>query len=324
MIVWYGILLVIGFLALVKGADWFVDSSSSLAGKFHISGVVIGLTIVAFGTSAPELAVSTYAAFSGSNEIALSNVVGSNIFNLLGVLGVCAMIHPLKVNRDINQRDFPISIIAAVILIGTCMSVFHSHIVTGFDMNETVGIMSRSFGFFLLFLFVLYMAVLIFHAKQNPVKEETRDETSVGKNMLFLISGLIFIIAGGQVVVNSAKEIAGFFGMSETLIGLTIVAVGTSLPEFVTSVVASQKGETGIAVGNVVGSNIFNILFILGLSATIHPLGVNFASFCDIVILIVCSTISYLFALSKRRISRQEGLIMILSYVAIMAFAIVR
>ncbi len=324
MIIWYGILLAIGFFALVKGADWFVDSSSSLAGILHISGVIIGLTIVAFGTSAPELAVSTFAAFSDSNEIALSNVVGSNIFNLLGVLGVCAMIHPLNVNRDINKRDFPISIIAAVVLLGTCMSVFHSHKFTGFDMNETVGTMSRSFGFFLLFLFVLYMAVLIFHAKQNPVKEETRDEMSVGKNILFLIIGLIFIIAGGQAVVNSAKEIAEFFGMSETLIGLTIVAVGTSLPEFVTSVVASQKGENGIAVGNVVGSNIFNILFILGLSASIHPLGVNFASFCDIVILIVCSTISYLFALSKRRISRWEGLVMILSYVAIMAFAIVR
>jgi cation:H+ antiporter len=191
-------------------------------------------------------------------------------------------------------------------------------------MNETVGTMSRSFGFFLLFLFVLYMAVLIFHAKQNPVKEETRDETSVGKNMLFLISGLIFIIAGGQVVVNSAKEIAGFFGMSETLIGLTIVAVGTSLPEFVTSVVASQKGETGIAVGNVVGSNIFNLLLILGASSTIHPIAVISASMYDMTLLIIVSTIVYLFCIKDRSISRREGIIMVLLYIADMAFAAIR
>ena len=324
MMGWYGILLIIGFIALVKGADWFVESSSSLARKFHISGVIIGLTIVAFGTSAPELAVSTLAAFSGSNEIALSNVVGSNIFNLLGVLGVCAIIHPLKVNRDINRRDFPISIVAAVVLLGTCMTVFHNSIFKLFPMEEKIGLMSRSFGVFLLFLFVLYMLLLIYHAKQNPVEEENARERSLGKSLLLLIIGLILIIAGGQAVVTGAREIAKFFGMSETLIGLTIVAVGTSLPEFVTSVVASRKGETGIAVGNVVGSNIFNILFILGVSATIHPLEVNFATFCDILRLIVLSGISYLFALSHRRISRLEGICMLVAYVAIMAFAIVR
>ena len=325
MIFLYFVLLIIGFAALIKGADLFVDGSSSLARIFHISGVIIGLTIVALGTSAPELAVSTVAAVSGSNEIALSNVVGSNLFNLLSVLGVCSLIHPLPVADDINKRDFPISIIATVfVLIATCSKSIVSRTVMIAGMEDIVGNVSRAIGIMLLFFFICYIAYLIYDARKHPDEEQNTEEASVKKSFLLIIAGVVLIVAGGQAVVNSAKEIARTFGMSETLIGLTIVAVGTSLPELVTSIVAAGKGETGMAVGNVVGSNIFNLLFILGVSSTIHPIAVNMASLVDMAILIVVSVLTFVFAITKKRINRAEGTVMLLIYVADVIFAVLR
>jgi len=325
MIFAYFVLLIIGFAALIKGADLFVDGSSSLARIFYISGVIIGLTIVALGTSAPELAVSTVAAVTGSNEIALSNVVGSNLFNLLSVLGVCALIHPLPVATDLNKRDFPISIIVTVlVLIATCSKTIVSRAVLIAGMEDIVGNVSRAVGIMLLILFVCYIAYLIYDAKKHPEEEENTEEASIKKCVLFIIVGIILIVAGGQAVVNSAKEIARTFGMSETLIGFTIVAIGTSLPELVTSIVAARKGETGMAVGNVVGSNIFNLLFILGVSSTIHPITVNMASLTDMAILIVVSVLAYVFGLTKKQISRPEGIVMLLIYAADVVYAIVR
>lgn len=319
------LLLTVGFAALIKGADWFVEGSSGLARNFKVPGLIIGLTIVALGTSAPELAVSTSAALCSSNEIALSNVVGSNIFNLLFVLGVCALIHKVPVEKDVLKRDFPLSIAAAVfVLLAASPKSLAFREFGRRNVNEIAGNISRTTGIILLAAFLFYILYLIGCARRNPQKEEAVKSVPLWKCFLFVSLGLILIIAGGQAVVYSAKEIARAAGMSETLIGLTIVAVGTSLPELVTSVVAAKKGETGLAVGNVIGSNIFNILFILGVSAAIRPIGVNIASLYDLMILIAVSVISYIFAINKRAITRPEGGIMIGLYIGSVIFAVLR
>lgn len=318
------VLLIIGFVALIKGADFFVDGSASLARTFKVPGVIIGLTIVALGTSAPELAVSTSAAINGSNEIALSNVTGSNIFNLLMVLGVCAVICPIPIDKGIAKRDFPLSIVAALaVLLATGVNVLTGYYPLSTPMSDYVGVVSRPFAIGLLVVFVAYIAFLIFMARKHPTEETDEKKLPVWQSLLLIVVGVAAIVLGGQLVVENAKSIAAFFGMSETLIGLTVVAFGTSLPELVTSIVASRKGENGLAVGNVVGSNIFNLLFILGVSGAIHPIAVNFASLIDLAILIVVSVITMVFALTKK-INRAEGAVMILLYAATVTFAILR
>ena len=318
------VLLVLGFVALIKGADWFVDGSAALARTFRVPGVIIGLTIVAMGTSAPELAVSTSAALQGANEIALSNVTGSNIFNLLMVLGVCALIRPIPIERGILKRDFPLSIAAAVaVLAAVGLPMLTGAVKLPVGMAENVGVISRGFGIALLVVFAAYLTLLIILGKKNKTAESDEPPVPVVKSVLLIVFGVACIIIGGQLVVNNAVAIAAFFGMSQTLIGLTVVALGTSLPELVTSIVASRKGENALAVGNVVGSNLFNLLLILGVSATIHPIAVNFASVLDLGILIVVSVITLLFCLTKR-ISRIEGAVMVLLYASTIAFAILR
>ncbi len=318
------LLLAVGFAALIKGADFFVDGSSGLAVNFKVPGVIIGLTIVAMGTSAPELAVSTSAAIAGSNEIALSNVVGSNIFNLLGVLGVCALIHPIPIDKAIMKRDYPISVIISIItLLAVGLGFFISGNFAGTGMLDNVGEVSRIYGIVLLVMFVAYIAMLIIQARKDRQQEEAAVPMPVWKCILLILVGLACIIIGGELVVDNAKKIAAAAGMSETLIGLTIVAIGTSLPELVTSIVASKKGENGLAVGNVVGSNIFNILFILGVSSTIHPIAVNLASVLDLAILIAVSIITYLFARSGK-LGRPAGAAMVALYAADVVFAVIR
>ena len=325
MLLFHILILVIGFVALIKGADLFVDGSAALAKNFKVPGLIIGLTIVALGTSAPELAVSTSAALQGSNEIALSNVVGSNIFNLLCVLGVCAVIHPVPVDDKILRRDFPVSLFATVlVLFVTSGTGIFSGQFLNLGMEDDAGLVSRILGIVLLIFFISYIIYLIVDAKKHPEPEEETENRTIGKCLLFILIGLALIIGGGQAVVYSAKEIARMAGMTETLIGLTIVAVGTSLPELVTSIVAAKKGETGLAVGNVVGSNIFNLMFILGISATIHPVGVNLASVYDMMILIAVSVLTYIFSISSKAIRRAEGIIMLGAYLADVVFAVVR
>ncbi len=319
-------ILIIAFVALVKGADIFVDGSSALAKIFKIPSVIIGLTVVALGTSLPELAVSTTAALAGSNEIALSNVVGSNIFNLLFILGLCAAIHPVPVDNVILKRDFPISIIATVLvlLVSSFSSLFSGEFFA-LGMAENAGLVYRALAIGLLICFVLYILYLIYDAKKNPSQDEVDEKIMpLWKSLLFIVIGIVLIIAGGKGVVYSAQNIARAFGMSETLIGLTIVAIGTSLPELVTSIVAAKKGETSLAVGNVIGSNIFNLLFILGLSAAIKPVAVNVASVYDMAILVFATLLSWIFSLSKKQIVRWEGIIMLLCYAVSTAFAILR
>ena len=318
------VLLLAGFVALIKGADWFVDGSSALARTLKVPSVIIGLTIVAFGTSAPELAVSTSAAIAGSNEIALSNVTGSNIFNLLMVLGVCAIIRPITIDKGILKRDFPLSIaVSLAVLIAVGMGFFTGAVSFDTPMLQNVGLLSRPFCIGLLVVFAAYVAFLIFTAMRYKTDETDEKPQPVWKSLLLIVVGIACIVLGGQLVVENAKSIAAAFGMSETLIGLTVVALGTSLPELVTSIVASRKGENGLAVGNVVGSNLFNILLILGVSGTINPIAVNFASVIDLGVLLVVSVVTMIFCIT-RHISRAEGAVMVLMYAATMAFAIIR
>lgn len=319
------ILLVIGFVMLIKGADLFVNGSCAAARNFNVPTLIIGLTIVGLGTSAPELAVSTAAALHGSNEIALSNVIGSNIFNLLCVLGICACIYPLPVDHNALRRDFPFSLFTTgALLLLIAVSAFNDTYLPLMSAASEVAILSRTLGLSLVMLFIGYIGVLIYSAKKCPSEESDLHREPIYKCLLMIGVGLALIIGGGQAVVYSAKEIAYAAGVSETLIGLTIVAVGTSLPELVTSIVAARKGETDLAIGNVIGSNIFNLLFILGVSTLICPISVNLASVCDLLLLLMISALALIFCLTSRRLVRFEGIVMVFIYIAYVIFAVFR
>ncbi|MCR5421243.1 MAG: calcium/sodium antiporter [Lachnospiraceae bacterium] len=317
--------LIIGFAVLLKGADVFVDGSCGMARIFNVPGLVIGLTLVSMGTSAPELAISTVAAIQGSNEIALSNVIGSNIFNLLIVLGICSIIKPLPVAAVALKRDYPILLISTVMVFVIAV-VFQGAYGSIGDIfvSEEVGIVSRKLGMLLLGVFVIYLIILFVTARGEEEDVPQKDDYTIKKCIIMIVAGLIMIITGGQAVVYGARNIAAAMGLSETLIGLTVVAFGTSLPELMTSIVAAGKGETGLAVGNVLGSNIFNMLFILGISSSVHPIIVNGESAVDLVILIVISVIAYIFSFSKKKIGRFEGICMVFIYVADLIYVIRR
>lgn len=302
------LLLLIGFVLLIKGADFFVDGSSSLARIMKVPSVIIGLTIVAMGTSAPEASVSVNAALAGSNDIAISNVIGSNLFNGLVVVGVCAFMAGFKTNPEILKRDMPLNIIVTAIL---CIMLLDRHI------NHIEGII-------LLISMAVYIAVMVISALKN---RETADECkilSLPKSLIFIIGGLISVIFGGTLVVDNACLIAKDFGVSENFIGLTIIAIGTSLPELVTSITATRKGDSGLALGNAIGSNLFNILFILGMSATICPLNVLSESIIDCIILLVSAVILYVFARTKKTMNRWEGTVCVFLYVGYTAYLLIR
>lgn len=302
------LLLLIGFVLLIKGADFFVDGSSSLARIMKVPSVIIGLTIVAMGTSAPEASVSVNAALAGSNDIAISNVIGSNLFNGLVVVGVCAFMAGFKTNPEILKRDMPLNIIVTAIL---CIMLLDRHI------NHIEGII-------LLISMAVYIAIMVISALKN---RETADECkilSLPKSLIFIIGGLISVIFGGTLVVDNACLIAKDFGVSENFIGLTIIAIGTSLPELVTSITATRKGDSGLALGNAIGSNLFNILFILGMSATICPLNVLSESIIDCIILLVSAVILYVFARTKKTMNRWEGIVCVFLYVGYTAYLLIR
>lgn len=301
------IVLLIGFLLLIKGADFFVSGAGSIAKKFNVSDLVIGLTVVAFGTSAPELSVSTLASIGGQNSIAISNVVGSNIFNALVVLGVCAIIKPISVDKSIILKEIPISLIATILLFILSADMFL------FDKTEDA--ISRADGVILLIGFVLFLYYILKSSKKNKSKHnETQNNESEIKELssflsiAMIILGLASVIFGGDLVVNSATSIATAFGVSETVIGLTIVAIGTSLPELVTSIIACKKGSSDMAIGNVIGSNIFNILMILGITSIINPVYLEVVSLYDILITMAVTCIVLLFSATKNKISKSEGI----------------
>ena len=311
------LLLIIGFVLLIKGADLFVDGASAVAKKLKVPPLVIGMTIVAMGTSLPETAVSITASVAGANQMAVSNVVGSNIFNLLVVAGVAAFICPMAVGEQTLKKDLPLSVFCAIILvIAGGISYFVSK-----EM-----IIGRLCGVVLLAVFVWFLLDMIKTAKNNKVEadEENDAQMSVIKMVFFIIIGAVFITIGGDLVVDSAEKIASAFGMSDTLIGLTIVALGTSLPELVTGIVAAKKGEVDLALGNVVGSNIFNILMVLGLAAVVSPMAITVENIIDIGLLVIFSLIVWFMSRTKKTLVKVEGLIMVLLYIAYLAYIIAR
>ena len=317
------LILVIGFVLLIKGADYFVEGSSSVARRLKVPSLIIGMTIVAMGTSLPECAVSVTASLTGNNTLAVSNVVGSNIFNLMVVCGVCALFAPLTIKKDTLQKEFPLSIICAILL------MFLGYF--GMTLGHVEGVI-------LLIIFVGYLLWMIQaartarkkHMKERLMTEEeefTEDDIDIlpiWKCLVFIVGGMIAIKYGGDFVVDGASVIAAGLGLSQTLIGLTIVATGTSLPELVTSIVAARKNEVDMALGNVIGSNIFNILFVLGIAASISPVAFLMENIIDIIILVIMSLIVMVFAWTSQTIKRNEGIFMLVVYAAYLVYICIR
>lgn len=323
--------LLLGFLFLVKGADYFVDGSSSIAKYFKVPPLIIGLTIVAFGTSAPEAAVSITASIQGQNGIALGNVIGSNIFNLLCVVGMSAFISTLPVKKSILLKEFPFLLLSSIVLFILCNDFVFQ--------KSSISILSSGDGLILLLFFIIFIYYLLGVAlksrketkidyddlvlsKDNSSGNTCTCEISLSKALIMSIVGIIGIVLGGKLVVDCASDIAMTFGVSEKMIGLTIVSIGTSLPEFVTSVIAASKGESDIALGNVIGSNVFNILFILGLSSLISPIPVDPSLFFDIAIMILITIVTYLFSIRKKDVNKFESIILISAYAIYMMLVI--
>ena len=310
-------LLIVGFVVLIYGADFFVDGASKLAKRFNIPSFVIGLTICAFGTSAPELAVSVTASVSGANSLAIGNVLGSNFFNLMVVLGVCAVINPIPVTKNLLRRDYPVSIAAI-----TLLSVF---LMSDSDI-------SRFEALILFCCLVGYMTWTIIDTKKHPELADTQEadtqEFVAWKCALYIVGGCAAIVLGGDLVVESAKYLGGAIGMSEKLIGFTICAIGTSLPELVTSYTASKKGQNDMAMGNVIGSNIFNILCILGISGLISPISIGDANInatlLDCGINVGVCILAYIFCITGKKVERWEGLVLVGIYLSYMAYNIVK
>lgn len=309
------IVLVVGFFLLIKGADFFVDGSSSVAKKLRVPALIIGMTIVAMGTSLPETSVSVSASLAGKNDLAISNVVGSNIFNLMVVVGVCALLCNLDVGMDTIKRDLPFSMFVAALLM----------VVGGIGW-----IVGRFDGVILLVLFAVFLFLMVRSAMKARSSSASHDDDDEYKILpgwqcaLFIIGGIAAIALGGKMVVDSASDIARAFGMSDNLIGMTIVALGTSLPELVTSIVAARKNEVDMALGNVVGSNVFNILFVLGIAASISPVAFTTENFIDTAILIAMSALVLVFCARSKKLVRWNGAVMLLLYGAFTAYIFVR
>ena len=312
------IILIIGFVVLVKGADLFVDAASSLAENFHLSKMLIALTIVAFGTSAPEFAVSVKSMLSGSGDIVLGNVIGSNILNILLILGVASSIHFLKVKNSTVKKELPITILITSLFI----ILINDKLFSGASSN----ILSRSDGIVILLFFLVFIYYL-FTVMRNKVDEEDKNEKpkyGMFKSIIFTIVGIICLILGSNAVVDSASNIAKILGVSERMISLTIIALGTSLPELVTSVVATKKGEYDIAIGNVVGSNIFNIGIVIGIPVALFG-GISHISFnyIDLAAMLLSAVLLLLFSFKDYKISKKEGFIFLLIFAIYYSYVII-
>lgn len=304
--------LALGFVLLIKGADFFVDGSSSVAKKFRVPSMIIGLTIVAMGTSLPECAVSVTASLNNNNALAVSNAVGSNIFNLMVVCGACALFAPLAVQAGTLKKEFPFSVACAALLLA---------------LGYVGMVLGHIDGFVMLLIFaayIIYMVCSAMKARNASAKEEEYKILPMWLCLIYIVGGAAAIMFGGDFVVDGATVIAAGFGLSQNLIGLTVVALGTSLPELVTSVVAAKKNEVDMALGNVIGSNIFNILLVLGMAAAISPVAFIMENVIDILVLIAMSVLVWAFAWAGKSINRREGVVMLSCYAAYMVYICVR
>ena len=308
------ILLIVGFILLIKGADFFVDGSSAVAKRLKVPALIIGMTIVAMGTSLPETSVSVSASVLGKNDLAISNAVGSNIFNLMVVCGVCAVLCPMAIGKETLKKDLPFSIIVAGVLLA---------------LGAVTGTVMRWGGVILLALFAFFLYMMISSAKKARDAGELTEEDEykimpVWKCLAFIIGGAAAIAVGGKMVVDGASDIARAFGMSDNLIGMTIVALGTSLPELVTSIVAARKGEVDMALGNVVGSNVFNILFVLGIASAISPIAFTMRNTIDTAVLIAMSLLVLILCLPKKKLLRWHGGLMLAVYAGYTTYIFMR
>ena len=307
------LILIAGFVLLIKGADFFVDGSSGLAKRLRIPTMVIGLTVVAMGTSLPEAAVSVKASITGRNDLAISNAIGSNMFNLMVIIGVCALIAPMEIKKSTLKHEFPFSVICAGALMGLGL------------LDRNVG---RLDGIILLALFTVFMFYTVVAAKRARNSEVTeqvnRKIMPMGICIAYIVAGAVAIAFGGHFVVESASKIARSFGISENVIGLTVVALGTSLPELFTSVVAAKKGERDLALGNIIGSNIFNILFVLGIAAFISPVSFLQNNLIDTTALILMSVLTIVFCSTKLKLVRWEGAVMLVTYFGYIVYTTLR
>lgn len=304
------VLLVVGFVLLIKGADFFVDGASNVASILKIPTLIVGLTIVAFGTSAPEAAVSITSSLSGSNALALSNVIGSNLFNMLLIIGLCALLNELKIGKNVLNLDLPFLVILTGILT--------AFILLGWNISRLEGII-------LIILIIAYVSYLVYNARKSKESQAVeKPKMNLLKSIIYIVCGVAGIIIGADLVVDSASYIAMAFGMSETLVGLTIVAMGTSLPELVTSLTALKKDENQLIIGNVIGSNIFNISMVLGASSAISPIAINPNMIVDIVLMLGVTILFFIFGKTQDKYDKKEGFVLVALFVAYMAFAILR
>lgn len=312
------VVLIIGFIVLIKGADIFVDGASSVAGNFKLPKILIGLTIVAFGTSAPEFAVSVKSIISNNHDIVLGNVIGSNILNILLILGVSSLIKPLVVNTNTVKKELPMMILIMTIF-GTLLSdsVFDKGIANSFPRSDGIVV--------LLFfsVFVYYLIKMALRSTKNDELEQ-KELMSIPKSIIYTIFGIIMITIGSNLVVDNASNIAKLIGVSEKMIGLTIIALGTSLPELVTSITASRKGESDLAIGNIVGSNIFNIGVVIGIPVSIFG-GINTINFnaIDLLIMLISSLLLFIFLLGDRKLTRREGIIFLTIFTIYYSYVII-
>lgn len=318
------LLLIVGFVALIKGADWFVDGASNVASHFKISKMIIGLTIVAFGTSAPEFAISVQSLLTGNTDMLLGNVIGSNILNILLILGIAAVIRPIRVKHATVKKELPITILFTTLFV--TLIADHVFGAGGDNFSRQDGVVMVIF----FLIFVYYLVMTIRRNKQKAKREAKRKPEVVEaptmplfKAILLAVVGLAGIIVGSDLVVNNASGIAGAMGISEKIIAMTVVAIGTSLPELVTSVAAARKGETDIAIGNIVGSNIFNLGIVTGLPVAMIGGIPNVAfSAIDVVMILAAAVLLYFFANNDRKIDRKEGAVFLLIFLAYYGYLI--
>ena len=314
MIILNLLLLVLGMFFMIKGADYFVEGASNIAKLLKIPSLIIGLTLVSIGTSAPELSVSIQSSLAGNTDLSFGNVIGSNIFNVFIVIGASALFTTLVVSKEVEKFDIPI-------LLGIyALLVVFAFVVTPLQIELWEGIIIFS-------LFIIYTAYLIIRAKLNPSQEEEKDDEKKKPwwlNLILVAVGLAGIIVGGNLVVNNASKIALTLGMSEMLVGLTIVAIGTSLPELVTSMVAAKKGENDIAIGNAIGSCLFNIVLILGVASMICPVGLELVQLVDVIVMIVSVVLVFLFAFKSYKVKKWQGILLIAIYIVYFVYIIVR